>query len=232
MTIDLQELFDRAGHKAPASSVNGDLVVRRGRHLRARRRAVASAGALVVTGVVAIGAVAVAGTFPGDRQDPAMVAPVSAVSLLPDGDAATPQPSAGDTPPAALAEVTVPDPAPGFPVRREPDSTGHMQDERGYSYWVNTYLLTDRSGWDHVTLVVGYTPTAVVSPAGTIAAHAVIASPRVAGVTGHVTRFEEKGAAVTTLYFNAGDMNVMVSGVNHVTIDELVDLGNSVAGLQ
>ena len=231
MTIDLQELFDRAGLEAPTSSVDGDVVVRRGRHLRARRRAAASAGTLLVTGVVALGAVALTGIVPGVRQDPSVVAPVSAISLLPDGRAKAPQPS-GDQAPAALADVTVPDPAPGFPVRRDKDWTGHMQDARGHSYWVNTYLLADRSGWDHVTLVVGYTPTAVVAPDQTVADHPVIASPMVAGVTGHVTRFEEKGTPITTLYFNAGDMNVMVSGVNHVTIEELVELGNSVDGLR
>lgn len=232
MTIDLQELFDQAGRHAPATSLNGDLVVRRGRHIRARRRAVASAGAMLATGVMALGAVALAGTLPGAGPDPSTVttAPVSAV-LLPDGDDKAPQTSDDETPPPALADVTVPNPAPGFPVRRDEDWTGHMEDERGRSYWVNTYLLADRSGWNQVTLVVGYTPTAIVKPDGTIADHRVIAAPRVAGVTGHVTRFEEKGVPITTLYFNGGDMNVIVSGSNDVTIDNLVELGNSVTGV-
>lgn len=190
-----------------------------------------SAGALMVTGVMALGAVAVAGGLPGAGQDATMVAPVSAMSLVPDEHGKAPESSGQDTPPAALADVTVPDPAPGFPVRRDKDWTGHMADDRGRSYWVNTYLLADRSGLDHVTLVVGYTPTAVVQPAGTIAGHPVIASPKVAGVIGHVTRFEEKGTPISTLYFNAGDMNVMVSGTNNVTINELVELGEAVGGL-
>jgi hypothetical protein len=234
MTMDLQEIFARAGHQAPDSSLDADLVLRRGRQVRARRRAVGGAVSLVMTGTLALGAIALAGNLPGAGQTSSTLSTVSTVGLVPEAGteaALALEYAESDTPPAGLADVDLADPAPGSWVRRDEDSTGRMQDDYGNLWWANNYLLQDRSGWKHVTLVAGYTPKAVVSVQGTIADHPVVASPKVAGVTGHVTEFEEKGSTMSALYFNAGEMNVIVFGLD-VTVSELVELGNSVTGLR
>jgi hypothetical protein len=231
MTTELQEIFARAGHDAPATYVDGDAVLRRGRQVRARRRAVAGAVSLVMTGTMALGAIALAGGLPGAGKASSTLSPVSAVGLVPEagtGAASAVEYAESDTPPPTLEGVDLPDPAPGSWGRRDDDWTGQMQDDYGNVWWVNNYLL--ESGRKQVTLVAGYTPRAVVAVDGTIAGHPVIASTRVAGVTGHVTRFEEKGASMSALYFNAGEMNVIVFGLD-VTVADLVELGNAVTGL-
>jgi hypothetical protein len=145
MTIEIQDLFDRAGCSAPPSTVDLDLAVRRGRRLRARRRAVVGTGSLLGVGVVVAGAVKLlpdpaTGAGPGapiaSATEPGIVplpTPVStAPAPTPGGPAATdpamPTPSGTSgttkygTPPPALAAVTLTDPAPGFPIRRFVDA--------------------------------------------------------------------------------------------------------------
>ena len=82
-----------------------------------------------------------------------------------------------------------------------------------------------------VTVFVGDFPAAKSSLGGTIKGRKVVASPTVAGVTGRVTAYTEKGTPVKTLYFSGGGFNVEVIGFGGVTTRELVDLGNAITGL-
>ena len=259
MSIDLQELFDQAGREAPASSLDGDLVVRRGRRVRARRRAVAGTTTLVGVGVVAFGSIALAGTLPGGGQSTSVVGPAGGdtpVTAPSDASTSTPPtpsapttstpPSNQEAPPVGLADVSLPDPAPGFPIRRVEDKLTPTSFGPGKLYWVQTFLLarrpatvtTDANGntsgvpnGPEVTVFVGDFPAAKTSPGGTIKGRKVVASPTVAGVTGHVTAYTEKGTPVKTLYFSGGGFNVEVIGFGGVTTRELVDLGNAITGL-
>jgi hypothetical protein len=61
MSIDLQDLFNEEGLGAPPTTLDTDYVIRRGRRVRARRRAVVGTSAFVGAGVVAVGSVALVG---------------------------------------------------------------------------------------------------------------------------------------------------------------------------
>ena len=62
MSTDLHDLFADAYRDAPPSTVDTDLVVRRGRRVRVRRQAVTGTGALLGVGVVVAGSAAFVGT--------------------------------------------------------------------------------------------------------------------------------------------------------------------------
>jgi hypothetical protein len=70
MSIDLQDLFNEEGLAAPPAKLDTDYVIRRGRRVRARRRAIVGTTAFVGVGVVAVGSVALAGntSFGGHAQ--------------------------------------------------------------------------------------------------------------------------------------------------------------------
>jgi hypothetical protein len=148
-------------------------------------------------------------------------------------------------PRAGLDDVTLPDPAPGFPVRRAPDNV-ELTDVAGRSSWVKSFLLaarpetreTDAAGnvsgtpnGAEVTMLVGDFPMPPTRD-GTIEGHRVVATPSVAGVTGQVTSWDEKGAAISELYFQKGGFTVEVIGFRDVTTGQLVDLGEALTGLQ
>ena len=252
MNIDLQELFDQAGQHAPASSLDGDLVVRRGRRVRARRRAVVGTTTFVGVGVVALGSLALAGTLPSGGQGSTVVGPAAGgPDVTAPGGAGTPNPSGLPSPtglgapPTGLTDVSLPDPAPGFPIRREQEQIGGMT-EGSRTYWVKTFLLASEAGTPttdaagsassstnerQVTLVVGNFPMMRVKADGTIEGHEVVDSPAVAGATGLVTTYSEKGTPISELYFDGEDFNVRVIGMGGVTTGELVDLGNAITGL-
>lgn len=269
MSIDLEELFRRAGSNAPASGVDPDLVVRRGRRLRARRRAVAATTGLVAVAAVALGSVVAAGALQPRAAGPAGFAtsgptaavpsaterPTSSSDPTPAGPTPT-GPTGGRTTPsgeapaptrAGLRQVSLPDPAPGFPVRRAPDSVERMAvgPTPGES-WVKTFLLaaapavetTDAAGnvsgtptGPEATVFVGGMPEARPGADGMIAGRPVVARPTVAGVTGYVTAGGEKGTPVSTLYFTRGLLSVEVIGFGDVPVRRLVDLGDALTGL-
>lgn len=254
MSIDLQDLFDQAGRHAPAPSLDGELIIRRGRLRRARRRVAVSTGIAAVTGLAVLGSVALADGLPGARP-PARVGPAAAGSSPQVGIRTTHPTTPSGTPgtskhgtPVGLAGVSLPDPAPGFPVRRAQDKVelttlGHG---RG-TYKVATFLLaavpetveSDAQGNEsgtpngpEVTVMVGKFPMPQREQDGEIDGHKVVTSPKVAGVTGYVTTHTEKGHPIRTLYFSNGDYTVMLSGIDGVTTAQLVDLGNALDGLQ
>ncbi|MGN6132246.1 MAG: hypothetical protein ACTHOK_18055 [Nocardioidaceae bacterium] len=268
MSIDLEELFQQAGSHAPASGIDPDLVVRRGRRLRARRRAVAATTGLVAVGAVALGSVVAAGALQPRAAGPAGFATSAPTAAAPSATGgptpseptpAAPTPTAptvGRTTPsgeapaptrAGLRQVSLPDPAPGFPVRRAPDSVERMAvgPTPGES-WVKTFLLaaapavetTDAAGnvsgtptGPEATVFVGGMPEASPGADGMIAGRPVVATPTVAGVTGYVTAGGEKGTPVSTLYFTRGRLSVEVVGFGDVPVRRLVDLGDALTGL-
>ncbi len=261
MSTDLHDLFARAGQTAPTSSVDPDLVVRRGRRLRARRRRVAASTLLVGVGCAVFASAAVASNPPW-RVDPAPVAPAAGGPAVPRPTertpTATPTP-AESTPPvppagarlrpdrAGLQSVFLADPAPGFPVRRAVDSLEQMNlGEHGSPCWVRTFLVatapatetTDSAGGvsgrpsgPEATVLVGGMAEARPGPDGTIDGARVVATPTVAGVEGYLTRDAEKGTPRSTLYFSSGAFRVEVHGFGDVSQTQLVDLGNAIEGL-
>ncbi len=160
MSIDLHDVFAQAGQHAPASSVDPDFVVQRGRRLRARRRRVAASTLLLGVGAVAFASVAVATNLPGGDRSTASVGPAAGGSAAPAPTASastsppSPTPSVSESSPvppagaqlrpnrAGLQSVFLADPAPGFPVRRAEDSLEQMNmGEHGSPVWVRTFLL-------------------------------------------------------------------------------------------
>ena len=276
MSIDLQDLFNEEGLGAPPAKLDTDYVIRRGRRVRARRRAAVGTTAFVGVGVVAVGSVALVGSasFGGHAPSgvgaaagsgltaPASVTGVSspppavtpsgspvpdlsatppAIAVTPSG---TPFPSgtsgARATPPADLAAVALANPAPGFPVRRWKDDVSQEPPTR----WVAEFGLAVRpeltstptpgqtSGTPNgpeVTIFVGaYTTPVHLSG---LNRRPVAGSPTVAGVTGHLAEYTEKGATFSVLYFSTGKFTVEIIG-SGVTTSQLVTLGEALTGLQ
>jgi hypothetical protein len=276
MSIDLQDLFNEEGLAAPPANVDTDYVIRRGRRVRARRRAALGTTAFVGVGVVAVGSVALVGntSFGGQAQagvgaaagsgltasasgavtsspPPAVTpsgSPVPDLSATPPALAVTPSgtpfPSgtsvARATPPADLAAVALANPAPGFPVRRWKDEVGQESPTR----WVADFGLAVRpeltttsspgqtSGTPNgpeVTIFVGAYSTPVHLSG--LKPRPVAGSPAVAGVTGHLAEYAEKGTTFSVLFFSTGKFTVEIIG-SGVTTAQLVALGDALTGLQ
>jgi len=245
MSTDLQDLFDQTGHNAPPPRLDPDHVVRRGRRLRARRRVAVGATALVGAGAVAVGAGIVASALPAGN------APGSGTTVLSPGGASsgvrsqpavpttTPTEKAKDrNPPRDLARVALRDPAPGFPLRRGPDTVDRHSD--GFEprpQWMATFLLgvspPSAAGiptGPEVSIVVARKAPPVTE--GRIEGQKIVGSAQVAGVTGQVTRWTEKGTARTSLYFSTGKLSVRIYGFGGVTTEQLVALGDALTGLR
>jgi hypothetical protein len=276
MSIDLQDLFNEEGLAAPPAKLDTDYVIRRGRRLRARRRAAVGTTAFVGVGVVAVGSAALVGNTPLGGHAPSGVgaaagpgltasasvtvttspppavtpsgspvpdlsAPPPALAVTPSG---TPFPSgtsvAQPTPPADLAAVALANPAPGFPVRRwKDDVSGDYANG-----WVAEFGLAVRpeltttpapgqvSGQPNgpeATIFVGAYSTPVHLSG--LKPRPVAGSPAVAGVTGHLAEYTEKGATFSVLYFSTGKFTVEIIG-RGVTTAQLVALGDALTGLQ
>ena len=300
MSTDLHDLFADAYRDAPPSTVDTDLVVRRGRRVRVRRQAVTGTGALLGVGVVVAGSAAFVGTThhvapglvgaggatssapsdidPGFTGASASAGTITA-TLAPSPSGATPVDSppglvdtstspspwqSGDptptpsvTPsnvvidpslerkPAGIDAVALPDPAPGFPIRRWKDGVGPTSFGDGStSYYVATFGLAKTPYADvpgspgsqvptgpEITLFVGDFPMPSAS-GGSIAGNPIVASPSVAGVTGYVTTGSDKGTPTHDLYFSSGAFTVEIHGFGGVTTTELVALGNALTGLR
>ena len=119
MSIDLQDLFNEEGLGAPPAKLDTDYVIRRGRRVRARRRAAVGTTAFVGAGVVAVGTVALVGSSPfaGHAQQPTGVTAASGGGIQTSAttlDTSTPPP----TPPRLLPPSGTP--RPGRPHRPAP----------------------------------------------------------------------------------------------------------------
>ena len=256
MSIDLQDLFDEEGLGAPSARLDTDYVIRRGRRVRARRRAAVGTTAFVGVGVVAVGSVALVGntSFGGHAQPGVgaagsgltVSASAAVTSSLPPAvtPSGMPFPSgasaAQETPPADLAAVALVNPAPGFPVRRWNDDVSQESPTR----WVAQFGLAVRpeltttsspgqtSGTPNgpeVTIFVGAYATPVHLSG--LKPRPVAGSPAVAGVTGHLAEYAEKGTTFSVLYFSTGKFTVEIIG-SSVTTAQLVALGDALTGLQ
>lgn len=261
MSLDLQELFDSAGLDAPPTRVDLEDAVARGRRLRARRRTtvggalVATAGAvaasvLLVSGLgsspAAVGDLLVGPALGGGTTsaapDPAPSSGPGTGEVLPDGEGLTP------TQKSRLAAVALPDPAPGFPVRRWPDSSriGSTEFTRGESASVRTWGLavtpakvtTDANGnvggiplGPEVTLFVGYFSLPAHGKGLSGQREKLVADVDVAGGRGWVTTGSDKGSPTRNLYVGTGEMSVWISGIDGVTTEQLAALGNALTGL-
>ncbi len=249
MTTDLEELFNDAGRTPPASTVNLDLAIRRGRRIRTRRRVLVGTSGLMGVGILAAGAVTVgphllspapsalgagaggqSGAVTANKGGP----PVPTAVSKPVVDTSSKTQKYGP-PPADLAAVSLPDPAPGFPYRRWTDevsvtSLGADQTPQ----WVTTFGLGVRpegtSNSAEITILVGHFALPALAD-GSIEGNPVIASPHVAGVVGHVTSYSEKGTPRSALYFSTGRFSVEVYGFEDVSTDQLVALGNALDGI-
>jgi len=276
MSIDLQDLFNEEGLGAPPANLDTDYVIRRGRRVRARRRAAVGTTAFVGVGVVAVGSVALVGntsigghapsgvgaaagsgltaspSVTGMSSPPPVVtpsgSPVPDLSATPPALAVTPSgtpfPSgtsvAQATPPADLAAVALANPAPGFPVRRWKDDVSQESPTRwvaDFGLGVRPELTTTSSpgqtsgtpNGPEVTIFVG-TYSTPVHLSG-LKPRSVAGSPAVAGVTGHLAEYTEKGATFSVLYFSTGKFTVEIIG-SAVTTTQLVALGDALTGLQ
>jgi hypothetical protein len=111
MSTDLHDLFADAYRAVPPSTVDADLVVRRGRRVRARRQAVTGTGALLGVSVVVAGSVAfvatathgttgAVGTVAGTGPSPSGIDPgFTGTSARPGDPSATPSPTPSDASP-------------------------------------------------------------------------------------------------------------------------------------
>jgi hypothetical protein len=144
--------------------------------------------------------------------------------------------------------VSLPDPAPGFPVRRWSDPRRISPTLLGgASAWTRTWGLavtpyrqvTDAAGrvsevptGPEVTLIVGYfaLPAQGVGPSGE--REKLVREVDVAGSRGWVTTSSDKGSAVRSLYVGVGDLSVWISGIDGVTTAQLVALGDALTGLR
>jgi hypothetical protein len=116
MSTDLHDLFADAYRTAPPSTLDADLVVRRGRRVRARRQAVTGTGALLGVGVVVAGSVAFVGTAThGVTSDVGTVAGTGPSGIDPafTGGSATPGDPSG-TPSPTPSGATPVDSPPGL----------------------------------------------------------------------------------------------------------------------
>lgn len=244
MSLDLQTLFDEAGYDGPAGDVDCDYIVRRGRRARARRQVLVGGAAILGAGVVAVAGSTVVhdagSSVPGGSASSGQ--PATSGSMT-----ATPSPSLPVGVAGQLEGVTLPDPAPGFPIRRVPDSAPRQVSLDGYAdqqYWARSFLLaakpeittTDATGnvggqptGPEVTMVVGTFPTQ--PSASQITGQTVSSHPQVAGVVGTAYTGQEKGVPMMTLAFQVGPFAVHIFGSGGATLDQLVALGNALTGL-
>jgi hypothetical protein len=244
MSLDLKTLFDEAGYDGPVRDVDCDYIVRRGRRARARRQALVGGTAILGAGVVAlVGGTLVhdaSGSVPGGSASSGRPATSSSVT-------ATPSPSQPIGVAAQLQAVTLPDPAPGFPIRRFQDSAPRQTSLDGVSapmYWVRSFLLAEKPGittTDASGNVTGGRPTGPevtmfvgTFPAEWSAAHAggrPSSQAAVAGVVGDVYVSTEKGVPMLVLTFQRGPFSVFIQGSGGATVDQLVALGDALNGL-
>lgn len=147
------------------------------------------------------------------------------------------------SPSAALLGVSVPDPAPGFPLRREPDSAATESLSTGGTYWADTFLV-GRTPPSCTT----YPGGGACSPTGPEATVIVTKGPQPTSPDAHneienepvvqTTTIDGHPAYVTqdnsetVLYFSAGPFAVLVAGDQGATVNDLTTLAESIHGLQ
>ncbi len=156
---------------------------------------------------------------------------------------------ADPTPPAvsvltdeqSVAGVSLPDPAPGFPFRLQPDPVPRQITVDGVQAWSRSFSVASRqeatasdgtgiAQGPEAAIEVGTFPLPVKS--GSVNGQPITDRVVLAGTVGYVSTFEETpGARVRALYFRVGGISVAVVGLNGATTEQLVTLGSSLVGL-
>ncbi|MCU0263841.1 MAG: hypothetical protein MUF09_09250 [Candidatus Nanopelagicales bacterium] len=229
MTLDLRHELDRATSTVAPSA---DLVARAraaGRRRLLVRRLGNAAAAATVVAILVVGVTAMAPPWWQETPDPATG---GATNARP-GDAGV-----------ALAAVSLPDPAPGFPHRLMPDLDPRLVTVDGQQGWVRQFSLAVRpetTATDASGVVSGQAngPEAVVAVStvplresdGQIDGHPIVARPPVADTTGSQVEYTVGNASVVGLSFEKGGFTVAITGIEGATADQLIALGNALTGL-
>jgi hypothetical protein len=256
MNIDLQEVFDQAGRNAPRSTLDRDLIMRTGRRLKLRHRAVVSATTVLSVGLVAVGAAALVNNTPAPKSSPTAISGAvggseSSTPTASNGPTAIPTtPADGprgpypySSPPPDLVAVTLPDPAPGFPYRQNPGSPliGFSLNNSSTDYWGASFQVATRPPgttvygpgvFQEVNIDVSHGPLPPLTPDGTIDGAKVTGTLPVAGVTGYLTTWTEKGGIFHDLYFTTARFSVRLIGTDAVTTTQLVTLAESLTNIR
>jgi hypothetical protein len=208
-----------------------------GRGSRARRLRLAGASVTVVA--LAAGGTAAAVLVGHESGDAPVTAGGSGADPSPlfapnaAGKAVGQAPTA--TAPADLEAVSLPDPAPGFPVRRVHDQRAALCGCGGpHDYWTMTFLVGVRPDkvTDNGDGSVGGTPTGpeasvIVTDGAVTLRNRVVGHVTVGGRP--TTVLDDDGRAV--LLFAAGRFAVQVWGDEGATADQLVTLADALQGL-
>jgi hypothetical protein len=156
-------------------------------------------------------------------------------------------PTSGDavvsTESAQIKAVTLPDPAPGYPLRREPDSVAMNSFDSNVNYWSAVFLLgvtpgataslgagaveVDPTGPEATVIVADGHPFDLSSPTS-IGGVPVASTLTVQGHPAYLTEACDQ----TDLYLSTGRFQVEVAGFGGTTITKLVALENALTGLQ
>jgi hypothetical protein len=173
--------------------------------------------------------------------------PLSSSTIETSTPVPTPVPSVNGkiigAPDAALVDVTLPDPAPGFVLRRAPDTMDEEGFSEGVTYPGAVFLLgvtpgatstpapgsieVDPTGPEATIIVVDGHPWDLTSPTS-IENEPVTSSLTVQGHPAYVTTSSDQ----TDLYLQTGRFQVLVAGSRGTPVDKLVALENALTGLQ
>jgi hypothetical protein len=128
--------------------------------------------------------------------------------------------------PAILASVTLPDPAPGFPLRREQDSTEPATFDTDKALWTKAFLVgqADAGGPEATVMVIDGSTGFQRNPASPSPA---VTTVSVGGRPGQVYL----SGTDHDVYFTAVNLTVLVAGDQGATTDEMVALANALQGL-
>ena len=122
------------------------------------------------------------------------------------------------------------DPAPGFPIRRAPDTVALTSGLPGTNdpRYVAAFLVASQDG-HQATVMVGAFPMPATSGIPVIGASPgpITDRPTVLGYPAYVTHDGQQ----TILYFSTGTYTVMVTGGAGVTADQLITLCYGLSGL-
>lgn len=243
-----QQLYERIV-AAPRSRRGGDRAAPRPTVSRRLRLTAVATTALAVAAAAGAGLLRPERTAGTDHATVGtLAAAVNAASTQPtvpgpttaSGTPAQPQP--GGAPSAALTAVSLPDPAPGFPLRRFPDATARTTALDG-AYWAHDFLLgrtppdcqplppagdgsCTPTGPEATVIVLGRAKDIRPGADGRLYGASVTGRRTVDNHTAYVT--QDGGPA---LLFATGQFTVIVAGSAGTTVNELVTLADALHGL-
>jgi hypothetical protein len=143
--------------------------------------------------------------------------------------------------PVGIDAVGLPDPAPGFPIRRWTDDVAPTSGmgSANTTYYVAAFGLakypyatlpgspgSQVPTGPEITILVGDFPLDATAVA------ASNANARVANTTGYIVSGMDKSTPTHDLYFSTGTWTVEIHGFGGVTTAELVALGNALSGIR